>query len=100
MDHQSSGKATFNTFAAAFERLLQERGMATRTHTCECMPAYAHTHTYIDTEADSVQFGAEGDLMQMLLEDLKSRDSLLSLQRLSQALHRKDVLRVSTKNHG
>lgn len=71
MDHNSSGSATFNTFAAAFERLLEER------------------------EAEGINsMSSVESIVPQLSEDLRSRNQLLILQRLAQAFKNKDILGV------
>ena len=62
MDHNSSGSAKFNTFAAAFERLLEQR------------------------EAEVVNTDDTPEtVLPRLAEELRSRGQLLILQRLAQA---------------
>ena len=61
IDHQSSGNAIFNTFAGAFERLLQER----------------ETKSYDRQDING--------LIALMRSDLQNRDAALALQRLYQA---------------
>ena len=68
IDHQSSGAATFNTFASAFERLLEERDISTRA-----------------------RVSAVDELYSSMRETLKSYESMFTLQRVSQAFKAKDI---------
>lgn len=74
LQHRSSGAATFNTFASAFERLLEER-------------------------ESSRGYGAAHELQQLMDElraDLLSRQQPLVLQRLAQMFKTRDLLNTGT----
>jgi Ca2+-binding EF-hand superfamily protein len=68
IDHNASGAATFNTFASAFERLLEERDVSTRA-----------------------RVSAVDELYEGMKTKLQSYDSILILQRVSQSFKEKDI---------